>query len=134
MVLSLCVMSCGKKDTAASLSDEMVAQMEELVSVIESAKDKESAEKAATRIGEIGDEMVAIAGRLDALGDPSEEDQKLVKDKMDAAEKANQDKMMAIMKNVMSNQEVAAILGKAMEEFGKKMEGAEDTFKKYGKD
>ena len=34
----------------------------------------------------------------------------------------------------MSNQEVAPIIMKAMEGFGKKMEGVEDTFKKYGKD
>ncbi|MCP5537586.1 MAG: hypothetical protein H7A51_15305 [Akkermansiaceae bacterium] len=134
MVLSLFVMSCGKKDTAASLSDEMLTQMEELITAIESAKDKESAEKSATRIDEIGDELVAIAGRLDALGEPSEEDKKLVKEKMDKAEQDNKERMMAAMKNIMGNQEVGAILGTAMEAFGKKMDGVEDTFKKYGKD
>ena len=134
MVLSLFVMSCGKKDTAASLSDEMVAQMGELITAIESAKDKESAEKAAVKIGEVGDEFVAIAGRLDALGDPSEEDKKLVKEKMDKAEAENKDKMMNAMKSIMSNPEVGTILGKAMEEFGKKMESVESTFDKYGKD
>ena len=134
MVLSLFVMSCGKKDTAASLSDEMLTQMEELITAIESAKDKESAEKSATRIDEIGDELVAIAGRLDALGEPSEEDKKLVKEKMDKAEQDNKERMMAAMKKIMGNQEVGAILGTAMEAFNKKMDGVEDTFKKYGKD
>jgi len=134
MVFSLFVVSCGKKDTAASLSDEMATQMGELASAVESAKDKESAEKAATRIDEIGDEFVAIAGRFDALGDPSEDDKKLVEEKMDKAEKENEEKMKSAMKNIMSNPEVGAILGKAMEGFGKKMEGVEDTFKKYGKD
>ena len=137
MALSLLVMSCGsddKKDTADSLSDETVTQMEALITAIESAKDKESAEKAATKIGEIGDAIVAISGRLDALGDPSEEDVKIFKDKMDKAEEDNEKKMMGAMKGIMASPEVAAVLGKAMEEFGKKMEGVETTFKKYGKD
>lgn len=143
MMFSLFVVSCGKKDTAASasdkdtaasVSDEMAAQMGELITTLESAKDKGSAEKAAEKIGKIGDEFVAMAGRLDALGDPSEEDKKLVKEKMDKAEEENEKRMMAAMTGIMTNQEVGPIIMKAMEGFSEKMEGVEDTFKKYGKD
>ena len=86
VVLSLFVVSCGEKDTADSLSDELVSKMGELATAVESAKDKASAEKAATEIDIIGDEFVAIAKRLDALGEPSEEDKKLVEEKMKKSE------------------------------------------------
>lgn len=134
MVLALFVISCGKKDTADSLSDEMVTQMGELVSAIESSKDKESAEKSAIKIGEIGDAMVELAGRFDALGEPSEEDKKLVKEKTDKAEEDNEERITAALKNIAASPEAGVILGKAMDDFGKKMEGVESTFKKYGKD
>ncbi len=133
VVLSLFVVSCGKKDTADSLSDELVSKMDELVAAIETAKDKDSAEKAATEIDKIGDEFVAIAKRLDALGEPSEEDKKLVEEKMEKSQDGNSDKMSAAMKSIMTNPEVGMIIGKAMEGFGKKMEEAEKTFEKYGK-
>lgn len=133
VVLSLFVVSCGKKDTADSLSDELVANMGELVAAIDTAKDRESAEKAATKIGEIGDEFTAIAKRMDALGDPSEEDKKLVGSKRDKAEDEMKEKMMATMETVMANPEVAPIIGKAMEDFGNKMDEADKTFNKYGK-
>ena len=133
VVLSLFVVSCGKKDTADSLSDELVSKMGELATAIETAKDKESAEKAATEIDNIGDEFVAIAKRLDALGEPSEEDKKLVEEKMEKSQGGDGNKMSAAMKSVMTNQEVGAIIGKAMQGFGKKMEEAEKTFEKYGK-
>ncbi len=132
MILSLCIVSCGKKDTFESLSDEMISQMNELTIAIESAKDKESAEKAVARIDEIADEIKSIAERMEALGEPSEDEVKAVKEKWEAAEKENNEKMTAAMKTLISNREVAEILGKGMMEFGKKLESTEETFKKIG--
>lgn len=129
-----CLTSCGKKDTADTLSDEMVTQMGELADAVSSAKDKDSAEAAAKKIDEIGDEFVAIAKRLEALGDPSDEDKKLVEEKMDKAEKEMRGKMADGMKDMMKNPEAAKIIGEAMEKFGKKMDDAEKIFEKYGKD
>lgn len=142
MIVSLFIVSCGDKaetadtpkDTADSISDEMVSGFSELVTALESAKDKASAEKAATKINGIADKLVAIAGRLEALGDPSEADVKLVKEKMDKAEEANKAKMESIFQGMMTKPEVAPILGKAMQDFSKKLDTVESTFKKYGKE
>ncbi|MBT8044376.1 MAG: hypothetical protein KJO79_05440 [Verrucomicrobiae bacterium] len=132
MILSLFVMSCGKKDTAESLSDEVVAQMNELVAAISSAKDKESAEQAASKIDAIGDELVDIAARLDALGDPSEDDKKMIKEKMETAKEENNKKLTEAMTAAMGNTDAREVLMKAMDSFSKKMKEVDATYKKFG--
>lgn len=137
--LALFITSCGDKkgeaaaDTPDSVTDELLTTMDDLSATIATAKDKESAEAAATKIGEIGDEFLAIAKRLDALDEPSEEVKKELDEKMDKAMEEKQGKMMEAMKAISSNPEAMTIVGKAMEAFGEKMNSAEDIFKKFGK-
>lgn len=124
IVLSLFVISCGKKNTPDSLSDELVTQVEELTSAIESAKDKESAEKAAIKINKLADKQVEIFAQLKAL-DLSAADEKLIEEKISKAETDNEQRTMAAMRSIMGNPEVRAIIMQSMAEFGKKMESAE---------
>ena len=128
---TMCVTSCGKEDTADSLSAELVTKVEEITSTIENVKDKGSAEKAAKSIGEIGDEFVSIAKRLDALGEPSDEDKKLVQARMSKAMRAMNDKREDSLKT-SGSVEAAVILGKAIEGFGERIKEVEETLKRFG--
>jgi len=125
--------SCGKKDTAESVTDEMLSKFDELVTSLEGVKDKASAEKSAKEIDAIGEDFLELAKRLEALPEPSEEEKKALDDKMDKAMDAKQKKMGEAMKGFMSDPEAAKIVMEAMTGFGEKMEEAEKTFKKFGK-
>ena len=127
---TMLITSCGKKDTVDSLSAELAATVEEISSTMDTVKDKESAQKAAKRIGEIGDEFVSNAKRLDALGDPTDEDKKLVGDRMSKAMRAMNKKREKSLETTGSV-EAAVILGKAIEGFGKRMKEVEETLKKF---
>ncbi|MBT8036395.1 MAG: hypothetical protein KJO21_02515 [Verrucomicrobiae bacterium] len=140
--IALMITSCGDNnsassapdtpDTPDSLTDELLVKMDQLVEAIASAKDKESAEKAAETIDAIGDDFSAIAQRLGALDEPSEDVKKQLDEKMNKAMEANQDKMMAAMQAISSNQDGMAIIGQAMQAFGDKMKDSEAIFKKFG--
>lgn len=133
VAIAMLFTSCGKKDTPESVTDELLGEFDNLVTALESVKDKESAEKAAKEIDTIGDDFLAIAKRLDALPEPSEDEKKALDEKMDKAMDAKQKKMGEAMKGAMSNPETAKIIMEAMKGFGEKMESAEKTFKKFGK-
>ena len=123
--------SCGKKDTVDSLSDEIVEQMNAMADAMSSVKDKESAEAAAKKIEEIGDEMEDIAKRMEALGDPSDEDKKLVTEKVEAAQKAMGEKMAKSGGEMATDPEAGKIMMEAMKKFGERMKETEKTMKKF---
>ncbi len=138
--LAMFITSCGDKkgsgsaaDTPDSVTDELLVKMDELADAIGGVTDKASAEEAATKIDKIGDEFLDIAKRLEALDEPSEDEKKALDEKMSKAMDAKQEKMVTAMKSLMNNPEVAPIIFKAMEDFGKKVDRAEETFKKFGK-
>ncbi|BDS06345.1 hypothetical protein NT6N_13850 [Oceaniferula spumae] len=133
IVLAMFFTSCGKKDTPDSVTDELLTKFDELITTLESVKDKDSAEAAAKKIDTIGNDFQDIAKRLDALPEPSEEEKKALDEKMDKAMDAKQEKMGSAMKGVMSDPEAAKIIMEAMKGFGEKMQEAEKTFKKFGK-
>jgi len=122
-----------KKDTPDSLTDEMIAGMNKLADVFSSAKDKESAEAAVTKIDAIADEFAAIAGRMDKLDTPTDEEKLALDAKMDKASDDMQKKMAGTMTTLMQNQEVAQILGPAMQKFGERMAEHDKVFERFGK-
>jgi len=122
-----------KKDTADSLTDEVLVQFDALIVALGSAKDIESAGKSAKAIDAIGDKMVVIAKRLEALDEPSEELKKAIDAKMEKAMDAKKASLNEAMKGAMANPEVMKVLGESMKGFGQKMKAADETFKKYGK-
>jgi len=123
--------SCGKKDTVDSLCDEIISNMSEFADAMGSVKDKESAEAAAEKISTIGDELVAISKRLEVLEVPSDEEKKALAEKIDKAKNEVKEKINSA--NVdPGDKDVMAIMGKAMADFGKKMDSVKETFEKYG--
>ena len=116
------------KDTADSLSDEMVVQMNALSEALATAKDKETAEAAVVKINKISDNMTAISQRLAKVGKPTEKEQAALVEKMTGV----QTKMQEAMVGVMQSPEAAAIIMPAMMEFGKKMAENEAAQNKVG--
>lgn len=133
LAIAMLFTSCGKKDTPDSVTDELLGEFDNLITALESVKDKESAEKAAKKIDTIGDDFLAIAKRLEALPEPSDAEKEKLDKKMDDAMESKQKKLGEAMKGLMSDPEAAKIIMEAMKGFGKKMDSAEKTFKKFGK-
>ena len=121
------------KDTPNTLADEMIVEMGALADALISAKDKASAEAAVSKIDGVGNNIDAIAARMDKLETPSEEDKLSLDAKMDKAMEAMDAKMQGAMKALMENAEVAQILGPAMEKFGKRMQENDKVFERFGK-
>ncbi len=121
------------KDTPETLGDEMIVEMGALADALISAKDKASAETAVTKIDGIGDNVDAIAARMDKLETPSDEAKLALDAKMDKAMEAMDAKMQGAMKALMQNPEVSQILGPAMEKFGKRMQENDKVFERFGK-
>ena len=97
----------AKQDTVDSLTDELIVQLNHFGEAIVSAKDKASAEEAVKKLNGIGDEIAAIAARLDKLETPSEEEKERIDEKMLSADKAMEKKM---------GEEIAAVFWKAGKE------------------
>jgi len=123
----------AKQDTTDSLTDELIVQFNTLGEAMLSAKDKASADEAAKTLTTIGDEIEAIAARLDKLETPSDEERARLEEKMEAASKAMSDKMGNSMQAIMGNQEVAQILGPAFMELGGRMNELNPIFERFGK-
>lgn len=134
IAIAMLFTSCGKKDTADSLTDEFIAQSEALATAMGEIKDKESAESVAKKIDTIADEMSSIAERLSKLPDPTEDEKKKLKEKMDKAHKEMEGKMIKIMADVPKEPEIMTIIGTAMANLSKKMEPHTATFEKFGQE
>jgi len=120
-------------DTPDSLGDEMIVQMNALADALMSATDKASAEAAVMKIDGVGDEIGKIAARMDKLETPSDEVKLALDAKMDKGKEAMDAKMKGAMGTIMQNEEVAGILGPAMEKFGKGMKEHDKVFERFGK-
>ena len=119
-------------DNADTLMDELIVLMNKFADTMISATDKTAAEAAGKKIEEIGDEFEALAKRLDKLEAPSEEEKVRLDAKMDKANEAMEAKMKEAMPNVFGNQEVAGVLGPAMEKFSERMKKCAPIFKRFG--
>lgn len=138
VALSMLFVSCGedkkKADTLDSLADEVVDTINRVPEAMSKIKDKGSAQEAADVIGEVGDELVAIAERMEKLDEPSDEEKKAMDKKIEEGIKGGDETMSKIDPAVMGDPEIQKIINEAMKGFMEKMKKAEATFKKYGKD
>lgn len=123
----------AKQDTPDSLTDELIVQFNNLGEAMLSATDKASAEEAANRLSTIAGEIEVIAAGLDKLETPSDEERARLDDKMTNATNAMGEKMGGSMQAIMSNQEVAQIIGPAMMAFGSRMKDLDPVFERFGK-
>jgi len=122
-----------KKDTPDTLTDEMIVQFHALGDALVSAKDKASAEASVKQIEGVGDAMAAIATRMDKLETPSDEEKLALDAKMDKVQEGMEAKMGEAMKSLMANEEVAKIIGPAMQKFGERMSEHDKVFERFGK-
>ncbi|MGB0991993.1 MAG: hypothetical protein ACPG32_05940 [Akkermansiaceae bacterium] len=148
LVLPICLTSCGekktdsdgdssaavvKKDTADSLTDEVLVQMSAMADALMGAKDKAGAETAAKKMDSVADELLAISKRMDKIEAPSEEERAKLEAKMEKGMDALEVKMKGFFQSLGTNEEVANVLGPAMQKMEQKLKPAEETFKKFGK-
>ena len=114
-----------------SLTDELIVQLNHFGEAIVSAKDKASAEEAVKKLNGIGDEIAAIAARLDKLETPSEEEKERIDEKMLSADKAMEKKMGDAMQAAMFDEKVSGIIAPAVKEFGARMEQHNAIFDRH---
>lgn len=132
LVAVMALTSCDKKDTADSLADEFIEQMNRIPKAMSSITDKATAEEAATTIGDAGDELVSIAERLKDLPEPSDEEKEKLSKKIEDGIKLG-GMMGNVDVNVMRDQEIQKIIESAMTGLEAKMKKIEKEFVKLGK-
>ena len=120
------------KDTAESLTDELIVQINRFADAMISAKDKAAAEAAVIELGKVADDIGGIAARMSELETPGEDVRTRIDKKMNEAGQAVGQKLMANMQGIMSNEELANIIGPALMEFQAKMEAHGKEFERFG--
>ena len=118
-------------DTLDSLTDELIVQLNQYADIVLTVKDTATAEEAVTNLNTVADAITAIAARLDKIELPNEAANIAVDEKMKTASMAIKQKMQTVGE-IMSNQEVAAILIPALQNFGKRMAEQEKVFMRFG--
>ena len=126
------VAKVAKKDTAESLTDEMIVKMNVLVDALTSATDKASAEASAAKISKLSEDFSTMVKRFEKVEKPNEKEQKALTEKMTKSHKVMEQKMQGAMINLVSNQEAAAIIMPAMMEFAQKMAKHNDILGQFG--
>ncbi len=112
-----------QQDSPETLTDEFVVQMDLSLDAMLSAKDKATADEASKKIFSIGDNIAAIAARLDKLETSSDEEKRQLLDKSEVAfklfiEKANS----PAMANILDDPEILQALAPAREHFSRSMQ------------
>jgi len=120
----------AKQDTVDSLTDELIVQLNHFGDAIVSAKDKASAEEAVKKLNVIGDEIAAIAARLDKLETPSDVEKERIEEKMLYADKAR-NHMEGAMQAVMFDEKVSGIIAPAVGEFAARMKEHQAIFDRH---
>lgn len=123
----------SKADTPEVVANEVADKMQELVTALKSVSDEASADAAAKKINDLGDEMIALSERAKKVPEPSAEQKKELDKMMNEKMDSMKEDLGAAIGNLMSKPDLAKKVMAAMEEFGKKMDAAEEGFKHLGK-
>ena len=100
----------------------LVSSMETTVKALEGVTDRASAEKAAETIRKVSAALKELSPKAQGLeAKLTEADKKVMETEAEAKMTPLMGRMTAAMGKVMANQEVAAVLNPAMEEFSKAM-------------
>lgn len=121
-----------KQDTAESLTDELIGQINRFADTMISAKDKAAAEAAVIELGKVADDIANIASRMSKLETPGKDIRTGIYKKMNEAGQAVGQKLMANMEGIMNNEELANIIGPALMDFQAKMETHGKEFQRFG--
>jgi hypothetical protein len=135
LVAAACLVSISAfADSADAVATDAMAQMDRMVDIILTVKDKPSAEKAVADLKPVLEDLKKIGGRAKAVGTPSPEVKAQIAAKMQA--KAVQfQKRIADAKEQFAKAgvEATAILAKGMMELGKTMQEAMQGFEQADK-
>jgi biopolymer transport protein ExbB/TolQ len=78
-VVAFALVATGCKKSHEGVAKDMVAKLQEMVNVLKTVKDKDSASAAAPKLKAISADMKELKKQADALGKPSEADEKKMK-------------------------------------------------------
>lgn len=120
------------QDTAESLTDELIVQLNRFADTMISAKDVAAAQAAVIELGKVADDIASIANRMSELETPGEDVRTRIDQKMNEAGQAVGQKLMANMQGIMSTEELVNIIGPALMEFQAKMEAHGKEFQRFG--
>ena len=112
MVAAVGVVGCS--DSRDKVIEDQLDIMEEMVGVLEGVTDKESAEEAKPKLEELSKETEAIQARAEKLGDPTEEEQKELKEKYGEQMTEVAVKIAEQMQRLQSNPETKSVVDGAM--------------------
>lgn len=111
---------CGK-DTHESVTQEMMASLQETIDLLKSCKDEASAKAAEPKLKAMGKKMEALKKRADALGKPSKEQDEAIKKKFGEKLIESVFGMMGEMARIEGDPKMKAVLKDSMGDFGSKV-------------
>jgi hypothetical protein len=117
---------------AESLTDELIAQLNEFADAMISATDRATAEASVEKLGTVADAIADIAARINNLKTPDEATRTRLREKMMQANQALDQRLIANMQNMMNDEELSNIMGPALMEFQSKLSAHEKTFNRLG--
>ena len=114
LLLSLMPLTGCGSDPHEKAMEDMIGGMEEMVAILETVKDKESAEAAKPKLEALGKRMEATQKTMEEIGKPDEAKEKVLKEKFEKRMKEILPKVMSETMRVGMNKEFSEILGDAM--------------------
>ena len=101
ILFALALVGCGA-DSYEKVADDCVVVLEDMSAIMKDIKDVESAKAAVPKLDKLGERMQAIAERAEKLGDPSEEEKKVLTEKFEERMEAVTGEMFGNMLRIAS--------------------------------
>lgn len=127
-LFGLLSMSCGKKDTAVSITNELVDKYDEVSAVIEVVEDSASAEDAVQKLAALGDELLAIASRAQSVEVDDIEELEQLDRVLKQAVSPVMDQLSAKMQQLSGDPKTLELFATGVEDFASKVERAERAY------
>ncbi len=129
ILAALILPGCSGGDSHEKVVDDVLKQMDRMVTAMGSVADKATAEKAVAELKNVADEMKKLGERVKKLGEPSAEVKTKLEAKMTAKQTEMQQKMAGVQTSLTkAGPEAGMILMKGMAEFAPAMEEAGKLF------
>jgi hypothetical protein len=129
ILAALILAGCSGGDSHEKVVDDVLKQMDRMVTAMSSVTDKATAERAVAELKTVADEMKKLGERAKKLGEPSAELKTKLEAKMTAKQTEMQQKMAGAQASIAkAGPEAGMILMKGMMEFAPAMEEAGKLF------
>ncbi len=120
LFVAFALSSCSKP-TYESLTEDMIGQLEELVSVLEGIDDEASAKAAVKDIEKVTEELKSIKEKMKELGEPSKDKDKELKAKYEDRLNEVLKKFVSVTIKLNAKPEVYKIVEGPLDDFGNSM-------------